>query len=266
MAPKSFLSLVSGGNSVFGAYIMLPSILSAHIVGSAKFDWVLIDMEHSPLAPLDATNIVQAIAVGSHNKTVPLIRIPCHGVEYVKWALDSGAAGIIVPMVQSKVEMYNIIRYAKYPPLGQRSFGPFNAPYADLDADSTMEKYFTRTAKDIAILPMIESVQGVNNVEDIVSVPGVTGLFVGPVDLRLSMNLAGTHGEEPQYLEALEKISNAASKLKVPVGIFAAEPTSITILENIGYSFFLVSGDVMGLSNGVTKSLAKARKASQCKI
>jgi 2-keto-3-deoxy-L-rhamnonate aldolase RhmA len=263
MPPLPFTAKAQGPNPLFGVYLMFPSALSAHIVGSSGFDWTLIDMEHSPLTPFEATAIVQAIAVASHNKTLPVIRTPSHGVEYIKWALDSGASGIIVPMVQSKAEMMDIVRHARYPPFGQRSFGPFNAPYADLDEDSNMDKYFNSTAKDIALLPMIESAQGVVNAEEIMSVPGISGVFVGPVDLRLSMGLAGPHGEEKEYLDSLKKIADIGKQRQLPIGIFAANTKLLPKLKKMGFSFFLVGGDVMCLAAGLKDALVSAKQGIQ---
>ena len=101
--------------------------LSANLMASAGFDWMLIDMEHTPLSAREATAIVHAVANGSGGKCSPLVRIPAAEVSWVKWALDAGADGIVVPMVQSKEEAERIVRYSKYPPVGQRSFGPFMA-------------------------------------------------------------------------------------------------------------------------------------------
>lgn len=266
MAPISFASKIESKDCLFGVYLMLPSTLSANVVGGAGFDWALIDMEHSPLSPSKATAIVQAVALASHNKTLPFIRIPSHGVEYAKWALDSGASGVVIPMVQSRAEMENVVRHVRYPPMGQRSFGPFHAPYADIDADSNMDKYFSRTAKDIALLPMIESVQGVANADEIMSVPGISGVFVGPVDLRLSMGLAGAHGEEEVYLRALEKISEVGKRYQIPVGIFAANAKLLPRLRKMGYSFFLVGGDVASLTGGLKTALDNAAQSIQPKM
>lgn len=85
-----------------------------------KMDRVLIDMEHTPISARETTSIVHAIANASSNKTSSLVRIPAAGVEWVKWALDSGANGIVVPMVQSREEAERVVKYAKYPPVGRQ--------------------------------------------------------------------------------------------------------------------------------------------------
>ncbi|KAK1770266.1 Pyruvate/Phosphoenolpyruvate kinase-like domain-containing protein [Phialemonium atrogriseum] len=104
----------------------------------AGFDWMLINIEHSPLSARDATTMVHAIAVGSYVRCASLVRIPSTGAEWVKWALDSGAAGIVAPMVQTAEEAERLVRFTRYPPLGQRSFGPFNAACATVDNENTV--------------------------------------------------------------------------------------------------------------------------------
>jgi 2-keto-3-deoxy-L-rhamnonate aldolase RhmA len=259
---KNFTDYATASEPLLGVYAMFPSTLSAHIIGNSGFDWVLIDMEHSPLSASKATAMVHAVANSSHNKTLSFIRIPSHGVEYVKWALDSGAAGLVVPMVQSEAEVKDIIRHARYPPQGQRSFGPFHAPYANIHPDSTMEKYFTRTSKEIAVIPMIESSQGLERAEEILAVPGLNGVFIGPVDLRLSMGLSGPHGEEKEYLEALRKLASVAKQNNLSIGIFLADMSLLARFQQLGYSFFLVGGDLMCLASGLESSLNIARSHS----
>jgi 2-keto-3-deoxy-L-rhamnonate aldolase RhmA len=260
---SGFGNLVTSKKCLLGAYITFDMQLSAHLLGRCGFDWALIDMEHSTLSVASATAIVHALAVGSNGKCLPVIRVPSNGVEYLKWALDSGAAGVVIPMVNDKIEMELIIQRARYPPLGQRSFGPFNAPWADLSADSDIPKYFTKTAPNLAVIPMIESVQGVENAEEIISVTGVSGVFVGPVDLRLSMGLNGPHGEEKEYTVALEKILEIGRSLEIPVGIFAASEAVMERMAKMGFLFFLVTGDNAALVSGANSALEKSRVAMQ---
>ncbi|ROT38300.1 Phosphoenolpyruvate/pyruvate domain-containing protein [Sodiomyces alkalinus F11] len=244
---------------LLGSYLMLSSTLLAYTLGGAGFDWVLIDMEHSPLSPADATALVHAVSVASRNKTVTFVRTPSSGVEYVKWALDSGANGIVVPMIQSREQAEAVVSHARYPPAGQRSFGPFYAPYANLAGDGTLTGYAAETAKDVSVILMIESAAGVENAEGIMSTPGISGIFVGPVDLRLSLGLSGPHGEEAAYLQALGKIAQLGQQLGVKVGIFVAQPDVMPRLQRLGYSYFLVGGDVMFAGNGARAALTAAK-------
>jgi 2-keto-3-deoxy-L-rhamnonate aldolase RhmA len=207
------------------------------------------------------TSVVHAIAVGSHGKCKSLVRIPSASVEWVKWALDSGAAGIVVPMVQSKTEAEQIVKYACYPPVGQRSFGPFNAPWTDLSADSDVGKYFSVTASNLAVVAMIESVDGVTNAEDIIKTPGINGIFIGPVDLRLSLGLSGADGVEPEYVEALEKLVRVSHENQVTIGIFSAGPEVLKKHIGMGFDYFLVAGDSTALVTGANAALISCKNA-----
>ncbi|MCJ1302420.1 hypothetical protein MMC08_005223 [Hypocenomyce scalaris] len=240
---------------LFGVFITFPWPLSSQLIGRCGYDWSLIDMEHAPLSVKDMTAMVHATVLGSRGQTQPLVRIPGRGVEWVKWALDSGAAGIVIPMCRNADDVKNIVEWGRYPPVGQRSFGPFQAEWADLEPDSGVNKYFAKTAQDLAILPMIESVEGVENAESLMSVKGISGVFVGPVDLRLSMGLTGADGEEEQWIKALEKIAGLGKKLGIAVGIFSVSPEAMKRQQKMGFSYFLVAGDLTSLSSGAIAAL-----------
>lgn len=249
---------------LFGAYLAFESSFSARLMGRAGFDWMLVDMEHSPLSARDATAIVHALAVGSHGKCASLVRIPSNSVEWVKWALDAGAAGIVAPMVQSSEEAERLVRFARYPSAGgQRSFGPFNAPWADLSVDSDINKYFTQTATNVAVIAMIESLDGLTHAEDIFQTEGISGVFVGPVDLRLSMGLAGADGTEREYVEALETIARLGKETSKVVGIFSASPDAVRTHARMGFNFLLVAGDSTALAHGAKIALDGSIQALQ---
>jgi 2-keto-3-deoxy-L-rhamnonate aldolase RhmA len=246
-----------------GGFVSLNTAYAAQIMGRCGFDWLLIDMEHSPLSAQEATNMVHATVTASQGTCLPIIRVPSHGVEWIKWALDSGAAGIIVPMVNTKEEMDLIIKRALYPPLGARSSGPFRTPFADLAEKTTdFTRYKEEVVQGVAVMAMIESVEGVENAEAIMSTVGCHGIFVGPVDLRSSMGLPGSDGTEEQYVAALEKILSIAKKLKMPVGILGSDYDMAKQIK-MGFDFFLLAGDAAMLVQGAKLMLDKARVATK---
>lgn len=236
----SFLTNGPSSSPAIGCTLGFGTPLSAQLISRIGYDYVLIDMEHNPLSAREASLMTHVVVSASAGKCKPIIRVPSHGVEWIKWSLDCGAPGILVPMVQSQAEMEQIIQNAVYPPRGQRSFGPTMAPFADLDAASTTAKYLSQTSKNIAVIPMIESVQGLQNAESICSVEGVTAVFIGPVDLRFSMGLPGGEGDEGIYLEALQKVLNICKSLGRPVGTFAADEEMCRKRTAEGFDFLLV--------------------------
>ena len=116
---SSFIASIRSKGPQLGIFITFNTEFPAQILGSSGYDFVIIDMEHTPVSALEATHIVHAVGAASKGTCAPLVRVPSHGVEWIKWGLDSGAAGIVVPMVTSKEEAEAVVQKACYPPLGQ---------------------------------------------------------------------------------------------------------------------------------------------------
>jgi 2-keto-3-deoxy-L-rhamnonate aldolase RhmA len=259
----TFLQKISSAapKPLLGAFLSLSTPYVAQIMARSGFDWLLIDMEHSPLSAHTANDMAHSAITASQGSCVPVIRVPSHGVEWIKWALDSGCSAIIVPMVNNKEEMDLIIKRACYPPLGQRSSGPFRTPYADLEEmTNSFQQYVEEKAKGVAVLAMIESTEGVENAEAIMSTKGVAGVFIGPVDLRNSMGLKGSDGDEAVYLSALKKILDISKKLGIPVGILGSQDKLARQVE-MGFSYFLLAGDAALMGIGAEVVLGKAKGA-----
>lgn len=212
-------------------------------MASSGFECLVIDMEHSPITAPEATHLVHAIGAASAGKCAALVRAPAHGVEWIKWALDSGASGVIVPMVNNKEEASQIVRRARYPPVGARSFGPSHVPFAHPDSEKTGAAYLASALQKIALLLMIESREGVENVDEILGLEGVSGGFVGPVDLRLSLGISGFDGDEPEFVNALTKIVAAGKAHNKPVGIFVGSEHAAKRAIGLGFSFLIYQCD-----------------------
>jgi 4-hydroxy-2-oxoheptanedioate aldolase len=257
---KSLAGSLKAKGTIIGAAVSMGSVSCAQVVARAGFDWVLIDMEHAPTSAREATHLAHSIVAASAGDCVSIIRTPSHGVEWIKWALDSGAAGVIIPMVQSREECADIIQRALYPPRGQRSFGPFLAPFAHTDRSFDVGKYISARTKELAILPMIESVAGVEKAEEILSVDGVTGCFIGPFDLRQSMGLPGGDGEEPVFINALEKILRIGKRYSLEIGTVAGTEEAAKRKKEMGFSFLLAGSDVSFLAAGCQTAWQQCNK------
>lgn len=238
------------------------SDLSAGLIGSSGYDCVIIDTEHTPMSSREATHVVHTVAAASNGTCSTLVRIPSHGVEWVKWALDSGADGIVVPMVNSEEEMRQIVQKARYPPLGQRSYGPIHAPFAAHNVPKTQKHYVESKVPDVAVVAMLESADGVQNAQAILECQGVDGAFVGPFDLRLSLGLSGGDGDEPLFLESLDKIVEAGKATGKPVGIFATSPASLQKRLSLGFDYIIYGTDSGLLALAANTSLQEARRAA----
>lgn len=217
------------------------------------------------MSPDTMTDLVHAIVSSSGGKVLPLVRVPSQGVEWIKWALDSGAAGIIVPMVNNSDEVEEIVARALFPPKGKRSFGPSRAPWGLADgAHGGVGTYFQRALQEeVAILPMIESVEGLNNVESILNTDGVSGVFIGPMDLRLALGLSGGDGDEPKYAAALSDIVDVAKKHEKLVGSIGLGTDMAQKFAEHGMDFLVVSVDIAVLSAGISSGIREAAKVAR---
>ncbi|KIW95778.1 uncharacterized protein Z519_02842 [Cladophialophora bantiana CBS 173.52] len=257
----SFRSSLQTNTCLIGTFVSFNDPYSAQILAQCGFDWLMIDMEHSPLSAQEITAMVHSTVAASAGSCSPIVRIPSHGVEWIKWALDSGASGIIVPMVNTKQEVDGIIKRALYPPAGQRSYGPFRTPFAEIPAPLDVANYKRKRSPDVMILPMIESKEAVENAEDIIGADGVDGIFIGPVDLRHSLGFEGAAGKEPEYIAALQKVLQVGKKLVKPIGILGSRD-SIPHLVNMGFSFIMLPGGDAGILAEAASALLKASKKS----
>ena len=260
----SFLSYIpSHGNlPALGVALSLHSLPVAQIASSSGAEFAFIDMEHSSLSAEGATQLVHTVAATSRGACYPLLRVPSHGVKWIKWAIDSGAAGIIIPMVDNVAQMRVIIDRATYPPTRRRSFGPFSAPYADPEGPGAgVAGYMKRAMRgDIAIFPMIESQEGLANVDDITALEHVSGIFIGPFDLRLALGLpGGLDGTEPELEQAFQKIITAARRRNKPIGTVATGEETVRRRTMEGFDFVVSTSDSSVLAAGFHVQLSAAR-------
>ncbi|KAK4938705.1 hypothetical protein LTR10_020888 [Elasticomyces elasticus] len=256
----SSIFVKDGKGPKLGCTLGFGTTLSAQLVARAGYDYVLIDMEHNPVSPREAGNLTRAVAAASGGQCQGLIRVPSHGVEWIKWALDCGASGVVIPMVQSADETEAIIQRAVYPPRGQRSFGPALAPFASIDPSDSVQKYLQR-ASDIAIIPMIESLNAMNELDAICSVAGITTVFIGPVDLRMSMGLRGPDGGEDSYLQALTQAVRTCKHRNIAIGIFAVDARACSKRAADGFDFVLLPGEATLLASAARAQLEDCTKA-----
>ncbi|KAL4939237.1 Pyruvate/Phosphoenolpyruvate kinase-like domain-containing protein [Aspergillus oleicola] len=245
---------------LLGAILSMADTTVAKITARTGFHWVMIDAEHSPLSMGQVTELVHAVTAASGGRCLPLVRIPSHATEYIKWALDSGAAGIIVPMVHTVQEMEDIIQRSRYPPRGSRSFGPYQAPFGDASTRSFADYYRKAQDQRIAILPILESREAVRNAEAIMSVDGVTGVFIGAYDLRLSQGLpGGSDGEEPEFIDAVTRICRIGKQLGKAVGSMGSSEALARKWTRQGMDFLLVAFDYNALAQGYRTQLSTAK-------
>ncbi len=211
MTEKSILQQLS-----IGSWIQLGHPAVAEIMASAGFDWLAIDLEHSTITLHEAEDLIRVIDLKG---VVPLVRLASNNAEQIKRIMDAGAHGVIVPMVKSQDEARAAVRAVKYPPQGERSIGLARAQGYGVD----FARYFEWQRDQSLVVVQIEHIDAVNNLESILTVPGVDAYIVGPYDLSGSMGLPGEF-QAPQFLEAMAQIRSVSEKLRVPGGLHIVEP------------------------------------------
>src|SRR5438445_5364104 len=239
-----------------GAWLSLPSIAAARIMARLGFDWLVVDMEHSAQNPALMADMIAIIA--DAGTSAPMVRIPANGVEWFKWALDAGAWGVIVPMVNTREEAQRAVELAKYPPSGSRSIGGAFGPYG---FGITDWPGYARAANDeIIVIVQIESAQGLQHVDDILSVPGIDVAFVGPNDLHAQLGLTpSTEGAEPEFVEAMERVKASARKHDVALGIFSRDGEAAAERVRQGFSMISVTSDISSLMTEATRNWRSPR-------
>src|SRR5438067_3658654 len=242
--------LLNANEPALGTFMSLGSVLGAEQLAHVGFDWLVIDQEHGAIDATLTQSLLQAI---STTETVPLIRVPHNGVDWIKRALDAGAYGVIVPMVNTREEAEAAVQAAKYPPLGARSIGGSRTRlYGGND-------YVERANDEILLIAQIEHKIGVQNAREILSVKGVDAYFIGPGDLCASLGLPNSWDPDyPEYWEAIEKIRRAGVETGKPGGIHASANRVPQMLEK-GYRFIAIGFDISFMQNAAAAALQAAR-------
>jgi 4-hydroxy-2-oxoheptanedioate aldolase len=243
------------GEPSVGAWLSLPGRATVRIMARLGFDWLTIDGEHAAQHPGMISDMVGIIA--DAGTSAPLVRIPYNSVEWFKWALDAGAWGLIVPMVNTPQEAEQAVAWSKYPPEGMRSIGGVFGPYSFglMDAAS----YREIANSEILLAVQIESAQGLANVDEILSVPGIDVAFVGPNDLHAQLGLPpSAEGAEPEFVQALETIKAAAKQHNLASGIFCSNGQAAAKRISEGFQMVNATTDISSLIGGAVFQLKAA--------
>ena len=225
-----------------GSWIQIADASVAEIIGQMGFDWVAIDMEHGAINISQLPNIFRALELGN---TLPLVRIAQMEEKDCKQALDAGAAGLIIPMVNDEESLSNIIDYCKWPPAGKRGISFSRANLFGFKFDA-----YEKEAQAPLIVAMIESIEAVNNLETILTVKGLDAIFIGPYDLSASMGITGKFSDN-RFKKTTNKILSLSKKYNIPAGIHVVEPEKKEVNNVIkqGYQFIACAIDSVMIRN-----------------
>jgi 2-keto-3-deoxy-L-rhamnonate aldolase RhmA len=240
------------GDFLAGAWLNLASPLTAEMAGLVGYDWLVIDQEH---APGDNWTILHQFQAASRFPVAPIIRVPWVDRILFKKALDLGAAGIMTPYVQTAGEAKEVVKFGRYPPMGER--GIASSPRCS-DYSTNFENYFENANKNIAMIVQIESGKSVDNADAIAAVDGIDVLFVGPLDLSINTNLRAMF-EDDKYVANLRRIAAAAKNNGKACGIQLPHVKWIPLLKELGYTFIACGADGGYVLNGMKTTLEALR-------
>ncbi|HEX2909605.1 MAG TPA: aldolase/citrate lyase family protein [Chloroflexia bacterium] len=255
MRTNHIKAALARGETVFGAWLSLPSVFTTRLIARHGFDWLMVDMEHGPI---DFTIMAQMVGViADSGGPAPFVRVPSNSVENIKRVLDSGAWGVLVPMVNSRAEAEAVVMASKYPPQGGRSLG---GPFGPLGFGTTRPAYAEKANDEIMVCIQIESAEAVENCEEIISTPGIDVAFIGPNDLSASLGLVpSSENSDPVFIKAVDRIKEAATRHNVPLGMFSTNGEAARIRAQEGFRFISAITDAGALETGLRANLDTAR-------
>ena len=238
------------GEPSIGSWISLGSLQATRVMARLGFDWLTVDIEHGPFDWSEAAMLFAAIADAG---CVPLARVPQGSHDYIKRVLDAGAFGIVVPMVDTVEQAKTAIAAAKYPPEGTRSVG---GGMHSLNFDATAGDYYEKANDEILVVLQTESPTGVENAEEIYSLPGVDAIFVGPNDLRFQMREPGRPLPDNDALDAmLERVVAAGNKTGTPTGMHVMDPGAVNRRIEQGMRFLALASDLRFVTSAAQEAL-----------
>jgi 4-hydroxy-2-oxoheptanedioate aldolase len=249
-------SMWRGNQITYGAWLSVPDAYAAETMAQIGFDWLCIDMQHGVIDYANAVSMLRAI--GTTN-TVPFVRVPWNEPGIIGKVLDAGAYGVIIPMVNSRAEAEAAVSACRYAPVGQRSYGPNRVTYyAGRD-------YFHEANEQIACIPMIETRQAVEKLDEILSVPGIDAIYVGPADLSITLGLEPRMDNVGAFAEASTAIVAACVKHGVVAGIHANARVAPRHAQN-GYQMITVAADVSGMARAAQEDLQAVRETRNANL
>jgi len=239
---------------VLNGWLSIPAPFSAEIMADQDYDALTIDMQHGVIGYDAAVTMLQAIRAGS---AAPLVRVPWLDAAEIMKALDAGAHGLICPMISTKEQAVELASYTRYPPYGERSFGPTRALF------SVGRDYAAAADDFIVCLAMIETQQAFDNLADILSVDGIDGVYIGPADLTLGLTgrkyRTGFDREEPEMIEAIQHIAKTAHQFGKKAGLHCGSADYAAKAISWGLDLVTLSNDVRLLAGAAAQSVGQFR-------
>jgi 4-hydroxy-2-oxoheptanedioate aldolase len=237
---------VLGGELMFGIGANLGSSLTVELIGKSGFDWIWIDCEHGAG---DYSDLVFQMQAASINNAPPIVRIAWNETPRFKRVLDLGAAGVMVPFVNTAEEAKQAAEAMRYPPEGARGVSRFNRACG---FSRDFDEYFPNANDNLLTVVQIETVTAVKNADEIAGVQGVDVLFIGPVDLTANLGVAQQY-EHQTFVEAMDSVAAACKHHEKAAGILVPNLDYLPLWIEKGFTFFVVGSDGGCVAKGLQR-------------
>jgi 4-hydroxy-2-oxoheptanedioate aldolase len=254
MRENTLRRLWSEGRAAVNGWCAIPSSFSAETMAHQGWDSVTVDLQHGVVDYQVAVTMLQAI---STTATMPVVRVPWLEPGIIGKVLDAGAYGVICPMINNRAEAERLVSACRYPPKGNRSFGPIRALlYAGAD--------YAKHANDtVVVFAMIETRDALNNLDEILSVPGLDAIYIGPADLSNALGCTPTFDQtEKPVVEAIDLIVSKAKKHGVVAGIHNGTPEYAQKMIDKGFQFVTIASDARLMAAKAAEVIGKMRAAA----
>lgn len=236
----------------FGSWLQIGHPASVEVLDDVGFEWLVIDCEHGVIDLETAANMMRAM-----KRAIPVVRVAENSTISIRQALDAGACGVIVPMVNTEHEAEQAVKAAKYSPLGERGFGFCRANNYGVSFDD----YVKRANDEIIVVVQVEHIKAVENIKEILKIEGIDGIFVGPYDITGSMGIPGQL-DNSQMDAILHKIIEACKESGKSAGIHDVRPTSNSVdsFLNKGFTFLALGIDAVFMRRDGKDVLDRAQR------
>jgi 2-keto-3-deoxy-L-rhamnonate aldolase RhmA len=245
----NFTSRLRQKDYLLGTMLTVPAPEVAEMIAKCGFDWLFLDGEHAPLSILEWQRLMQAVG----GRCANILRVPSLSERDIKKALDIGADGIIVPMVNDAEQARKAVAWSKYPPRGRRGVGLARAQGYGLD----FAEYMASANENTALIIQAEHIDAVDNIEAIVQVEGIDAVFIGPYDLSASMGKMG-EVDDPEVVAAIDRVTRACQQNNIALGYFGVDADSVRPYIDKGYNLICAgvdTGFVTAGASGIIESL-----------
>jgi 4-hydroxy-2-oxoheptanedioate aldolase len=238
------LAQLRQGQQTVGMWLQSQNFHIARVIAAqGLFDWLMVDLEHSPVDLSTSMTMLAAIADVSAGNCTPLARVAHNTMFHIKQALDAGAQGVLVPMINTPEDAADVARFARFPPLGERGAGGVT-PHLGFGTTVAAE-YVKNANHEILAAIQIETVQAVENIDAILNVPGIDMVFIGPNDLHVSLGLDSTLWDEnPVFQAALKTVVDACKNHGMPYGILSPDAAGAKARLDDGFNFVGMGSDL----------------------